>query len=173
MHFERSIERSYLWRVSLRSKESSRGVLLGTSSESTMRQGENRPNRDVQPADIAQLDRASGFEPEGRGFKSLCSHHKYSCITQEFLFACAASNIVSHEKFLCYTLRNMSMLLLVGIVLAGVPTLLIVGFAAYIFFGFVNDDKDARAVLNVALMVIGVGILLILGDVLTNVFIVK
>ena len=65
------------------------------------------------------------------------------------------------------------MLLLVGIVLAGVPTLLIVGFAAYIFFGFVNDDKDARAVLNVALMVIGVGILLILGDVLTNVFIVK
>ena len=66
----------------------------------------------------------------------------------------------------------MSMLLLVGIVLAGVPTLLIVGFAGYIFFGFINDDKDARAVLNIALAVIGVGILLILGHVLTNVFVV-
>ena len=67
----------------------------------------------------------------------------------------------------------MSMLLLVGIVLAGVPTLLIVGFAAYIFFGFVNDDKDARAVLNVALAIIGVGILLILGHVFTTVFVVS
>jgi hypothetical protein len=67
----------------------------------------------------------------------------------------------------------MSMLLLVGIVLAGVPTLLIVGFAAYIFFGFINDDKDARAVLNVALAVIGIGILLILGHVLTNVFVLS
>ncbi len=67
----------------------------------------------------------------------------------------------------------MSMLLLVGIVLAGVPTLLIVGFAAYIFFGFVNDDKDARAVLNVALAIIGVGILHILGHVFTTVFVVS
>lgn len=66
----------------------------------------------------------------------------------------------------------MSMLLLVGIVLAGVPTALIVGFAGYIFFGFVNDDKDARAVLNVALAVIGIGVALILGHVLTTVFIV-
>ncbi|MFA6017763.1 MAG: hypothetical protein WCT28_02410 [Patescibacteria group bacterium] len=66
----------------------------------------------------------------------------------------------------------MSMLLLAGIVLAGIPTLLIIGFAAYIFLGFVNDDKDARAVFNVALAIIGVGIFLILGDVLTNVFIV-
>ena len=63
------------------------------------------------------------------------------------------------------------MLLLIGIVLAGVPTLLIIGFAGFIFFGFVNDDKDARAVLNVALTVIGLGILLILGHVLTTVFI--
>lgn len=64
------------------------------------------------------------------------------------------------------------MLLLAGIVLAGVPTLLIIGFAAYIFFGFINDDKDARAVLNVALTIIGIGVALILADVLTNVFIV-
>src|SRR3989338_6472820 len=27
-------------------------------------------------AGIAQLDRAFGFEPKGRGFESLCSHHK-------------------------------------------------------------------------------------------------
>jgi len=66
----------------------------------------------------------------------------------------------------------MSMLLLVGIVLAAVPTLLIIGFASYIFFGFINDDKDARAVLNVALAVIGIGILLILGHVLTTTFVV-
>lgn len=25
---------------------------------------------------LAQLDRASGFEPEGRGFESLTPHHK-------------------------------------------------------------------------------------------------
>ncbi len=67
----------------------------------------------------------------------------------------------------------MSMLLLVGIVLAGVPALLIIGFAGYIFFGFVNDDKDARAVLNIALAIMGVGILLILGHVLTTVFVIQ
>jgi hypothetical protein len=65
----------------------------------------------------------------------------------------------------------MSMLLMIGIVLAGVPTLLIIGFASYIFFGFVNDDKDARGVLNIALTIIGIGIALILGHVLTIVFV--
>ena len=65
------------------------------------------------------------------------------------------------------------MLLLVGIVLAGVPSLLIIGFASYIFFGFVNDDKDARAVLNIALAIIGVGVFLILGHVLTTVLILQ
>lgn len=59
----------------------------------------------------------------------------------------------------------MSPLLLVGIVLAGVPTLLIIGFAAYIFLGFVNDDKDAKAIFHIALIVIGIGLLLILGHV--------
>lgn len=32
-------------------------------------------------AGIAQLDRAFGFEPKGRGFKSLCSHHKILSFT--------------------------------------------------------------------------------------------
>lgn len=64
------------------------------------------------------------------------------------------------------------MLLLIGIVLAGVPLLLIVGFAAYIFFGFINDDHDARAVFNVAMAIVGIGVLLILGDILTRVFVI-
>lgn len=64
------------------------------------------------------------------------------------------------------------MLLLAGIVLAGVPLLLIIGFAFFIFWGFVNDDPDARAVLNVAFVVMGIGIVLILAHVLTNMFIV-
>lgn len=66
----------------------------------------------------------------------------------------------------------MSMLFLIGLVMAGVPILLIVGFAAYIFLGFVNDDKDARAVLNVALVVMVIGFVLILADVVTRVFVV-
>lgn len=57
----------------------------------------------------------------------------------------------------------MSTLLLVGIVLAGIPAMLIIGFAAYIFLGFINDDKDARQIFNVVLAVMGIGILLILG----------
>jgi len=66
----------------------------------------------------------------------------------------------------------MSMLFLIGLVMAGIPILLIVGFAAYIFLGFVNDDKDARAVLNVALVVMVIGFVLILADVVTRVFVV-
>ena len=64
------------------------------------------------------------------------------------------------------------MLLLAGIVLAGVPLLLIIGFAFFIFWGFVNDDHDARAVLNVAFAIIGIGIALILAHVLTTVFVI-
>lgn len=66
----------------------------------------------------------------------------------------------------------MSMLFLIGLVMAGIPILLIVGFAAYIFLGFVNDDKDARAVLNVALVVMVIGFVLILADVVTRVLVV-
>ncbi|MFZ2681809.1 MAG: hypothetical protein WAZ14_01830 [Patescibacteria group bacterium] len=59
----------------------------------------------------------------------------------------------------------MSPLLLIGIVLMAVPLLLMIGFAAYIFWGFMNDDPDARAVLNVGFAIMGVGLLLILGHV--------
>lgn len=59
----------------------------------------------------------------------------------------------------------MSPLLLIGIVLAGVPALLIIGFATYIFLGFVNDDKDAKAIFQITLAVMGIGLLLILGHV--------
>lgn len=60
-------------------------------------------------------------------------------------------------------MRNMSTLLLIGIVMMGLPALLILGFAAYIFLGFVNDDKDARAILNLALVVMLIGLFFILG----------
>lgn len=66
----------------------------------------------------------------------------------------------------------MSMLLLAGIVLTGFPLLLIIGFAGYIFLGFVNDDKDARAILNVVLAVMGIGIALILTHFITKMIIV-
>lgn len=59
----------------------------------------------------------------------------------------------------------MSPLLLIGIVLVAVPFMLMFGFAAYIFWGFMNDDKDARAVLNVGFIIMGIGVLLILGHV--------
>lgn len=57
----------------------------------------------------------------------------------------------------------MSLLLLVGLVMAGVPFLLIVGFAAFIFVSFMNDDKDAKGLFTVALIVMGIGIALILA----------
>jgi hypothetical protein len=59
----------------------------------------------------------------------------------------------------------MSPLLLIGIVLMAVPFLLMVGFAAYIFWGFMNDDADARAVLNIGLIIMGIGFLLTLGHI--------
>lgn len=64
------------------------------------------------------------------------------------------------------------MLLLAGIVLTGFPLLLIIGFAGYIFLGFVNDDKDARAILNVTLIVMGIGIALILAYYLTKIIVI-
>ena len=64
------------------------------------------------------------------------------------------------------------MLLIAGIVLTGFPLLLIIGFAGYIFLGFVNDDKDARAILNVVLIVMSIGVALILAHVLTNIIVV-
>lgn len=59
----------------------------------------------------------------------------------------------------------MSLLLLIGLVLFAVPFLLMVGFAAYIFWGFVNDDKDARNVVNVGLVIMGIGAALIIAHI--------
>ncbi len=59
----------------------------------------------------------------------------------------------------------MTPLLLIVIVLMAVPFMLMIGFAAYIFWGFMNDDKDARTVLNVGFIIMGIGLLLILGHV--------
>jgi hypothetical protein len=57
----------------------------------------------------------------------------------------------------------MPTLLLIGIVMMGLPLFLIIGFASYIFLGFINDDKDARAIFNVALIVMAVGFLFLVG----------
>ncbi len=59
----------------------------------------------------------------------------------------------------------MPTLLIIGIVMMGLPALLICGFAAYIFLGFVNDDKDARAIFNLALIIMAVGFFFIVGHV--------
>jgi predicted MFS family arabinose efflux permease len=59
----------------------------------------------------------------------------------------------------------MTILLLIGIVLAGVPAALIIGFAAYIFVGFVTDDKDAKAIFQIALVMMGIGVALIIASV--------
>jgi hypothetical protein len=59
----------------------------------------------------------------------------------------------------------MSPLLIAGIVLTGLPISLILGFAAYIFLGFINDDADARAVFNLALVIMAIGIALIVAHV--------
>ncbi|MFA5945947.1 MAG: hypothetical protein WC802_03500 [Patescibacteria group bacterium] len=59
----------------------------------------------------------------------------------------------------------MSLLLLAGIVLAGVPLALILGFAAYIFIGFVTDDKDAKMVFQIALVIMGIGVVLIIAHI--------
>lgn len=65
--------------------------------------------------------------------------------------------------FLLYTIGNMSTLLLIGIVMMSLPALLIAGCAIYIFLGFVNDDKDARAIFNLALLVMAIGFFFIVG----------
>ena len=37
------------------------------------------------------------------------------------------------------------------------------GFAAYIFWGFMNDDPDARMVLMVGFVIMGIGLALIVA----------
>lgn len=45
----------------------------------------------------------------------------------------------------------------------GVPFLLIVGFAGFIFVSFMNDDKDAKGIFTVALIVMAIGLALIIA----------
>lgn len=56
----------------------------------------------------------------------------------------------------------MSLILLIGLVMAGVPLALIIGFAGFIFVSFMNDDKDAKGLFTIALIVMGIGVILIL-----------
>lgn len=57
----------------------------------------------------------------------------------------------------------MSILLLCGIVFTVVPIALILGFALWTFFMFTRDDDDAKAAVNVALAVLGIGIICLIG----------
>ncbi|MBU4314980.1 hypothetical protein KJ673_01085 [Patescibacteria group bacterium] len=60
----------------------------------------------------------------------------------------------------------MPMSLLVGIVLTAVPLALILGFALAIFFSFVRDDKTASSVVQLALIIMALGLVLIATHVL-------
>ncbi len=55
----------------------------------------------------------------------------------------------------------MSYILLTGLVFAGVPIILIIGFAAFIFLSFTRDDPDAAAVVRLAYIVMFIGFVLI------------
>ena len=57
----------------------------------------------------------------------------------------------------------MSILLLTGIVLTVVPATLILGFALFIFFAFTRDDDDAKNIVNVALAILGIGVICLIG----------
>lgn len=45
----------------------------------------------------------------------------------------------------------------------GVPLLLILGFAGFIFVSFMNDDADAKGLFTVALIVMALGAALIIA----------
>lgn len=60
----------------------------------------------------------------------------------------------------------MSMILFIGIVLTVAPLTLILGFALAIFFSFTRDDPTAKAAVNLALIILGVGLVLIAGHVI-------
>ena len=55
----------------------------------------------------------------------------------------------------------MSFMLITGIILVAVPFILMLGFAAFIFVSFMRDDDDTTALLNIALVVMALGLILI------------
>jgi hypothetical protein len=52
-------------------------------------------------------------------------------------------------------------MLITGIILVAVPFILMIGFAAFIFVSFMKDDDDTTTLLNVALIVMALGLVLI------------
>ncbi|EKD47253.1 MAG: hypothetical protein ACD_66C00151G0005 [uncultured bacterium] len=63
------------------------------------------------------------------------------------------------------------MMLFMGIVLTVVPSALILGFALAIFFSFVRDDPTAKGIVNFALIILGMGLVLIATHVVGTYFI--
>ncbi|PIX62561.1 hypothetical protein CO057_00785 [Candidatus Uhrbacteria bacterium CG_4_9_14_0_2_um_filter_41_50] len=57
----------------------------------------------------------------------------------------------------------MSILLLSGIVLTVVPLMILEGFALFMLFTFTRDDNDAKSAVNLALIVLAVGVLCLVG----------
>jgi hypothetical protein len=58
----------------------------------------------LSEAPLAQLDRASGYEPEGREFESLRAHHSLSITCREspnLSFGSIGSNIEIKPRFAC------------------------------------------------------------------------
>jgi heme/copper-type cytochrome/quinol oxidase subunit 4 len=55
----------------------------------------------------------------------------------------------------------MTFLLISGIVLTVVPIILMIGFAAFIFFMFMKDDPDSSSLVKIAFVVMLLGIALI------------
>lgn len=56
-----------------------------------------------------------------------------------------------------------SVLLYTGIVLVAVPLILMVGFAAFIFFAFMKDDEMTAGIVKVGFIIMGIGALLVAG----------
>ncbi len=52
-------------------------------------------------------------------------------------------------------------MLITGIILVAVPFILMLGFAAFIFVSFMKDDDDTTALLNIALIIMALGLILI------------
>lgn len=55
----------------------------------------------------------------------------------------------------------MDFLLISGIILTVVPIILMIGFAAFIFFMFMKDDPDSSMMVRIAFVVMLLGIALI------------
>lgn len=60
----------------------------------------------------------------------------------------------------------MSFLLLTGLIFAGVPLLLIIGFCVFIFLQFTRDDNDAAAVARIAYIMIILGTVMIVAHIM-------